>query len=317
MINAITTKIRNIFSAQKRNTQNAVTIMPENIIPFSFYGLDGTWKIRKKASVTSANGWVYNMMNRDTLEKATVKFVRPYSASLVNEYNICKQIHSGSDPKLIIGIPRVIHFQSSKEGQLLVMPLPAPSLQDIFQKYGNFSLKATLMAGLQALKRLELIHGLGIAHGNINPENLALGHECSDTVQLIGFGEAYNFIDMITKLHIKRGSPSYGVKGTMLFKSRWAQRGCLQSRRDDLMSLGYVMVFLFKGLLPWSGSDSQQTTDMKNDFPLQDLTVGMPTELLHYFEEVGTIGFEEKPNYLLLKRLLNKALRSLGHSART
>ena len=39
--------------------------------------------------------------------------------------------------------------------------------------------------------------------------------------------------------------------GTLKFSSANAQRGNQQSRRDDIESLGYTILYLMKGKLPW------------------------------------------------------------------
>lgn len=57
-----------------------------------------------------------------------------------------------------------------------------------------------------------------------------------------------------------------------------------QSRRDDLESLGYVLIYLAKGALPWQGLPAknrkqkyQKITEKKVDTPVEMLCEGLPS----------------------------------------
>ena len=62
----------------------------------------------------------------------------------------------------------------------------------------RLNLRDTLRIGITAIKSLQLLHGLGYIHRNINPENFVLGLERDmadelkrglKDIKLIGFGE--------------------------------------------------------------------------------------------------------------------------------
>jgi serine/threonine protein kinase len=69
---------------------------------------------------------------------------------------------------------------------------------------------------------------------------------------MIDFGLAKRFIDLKTGQHIAYIEGKQ-LTGTVKYASVYTQMGIEQSRRDDLESLGYVLVYLMKGELPWNG----------------------------------------------------------------
>lgn len=67
---------------------------------------------------------------------------------------------------------------------------------------------------------------------------------------MIDLGLAKRYKDPKTGLHIKP-KENRNMAGTIRYASINNHLGYEQSRRDDLEAIGYVLVFLFKGRLPW------------------------------------------------------------------
>ena len=105
----------------------------------------------------------------------------------------------------------------------------------------------------QLLERVQHMHELHYIHRDIKPDNIMMGlGEGSNTVHLIDFGLTRLVIDPKTGKHI----PFVGMKnliGTCRYVSVNSHKGFELSRRDDLITLGYVMINLIKGNLPWQG----------------------------------------------------------------
>ena len=95
------------------------------------------------------------------------------------------------------------------------------------------------------------MHGKGYIHRDIKPENIMMGlGAMSNTVHMIDFGLTRAVIDPNTNEHIPFVVHKNFI-GTCRYVSVNAHKGFELSRRDDLISVGYVIINLIKGKLPW------------------------------------------------------------------
>jgi len=140
-------------------------------------------------------------------------------------------------------IPKFISFSKDKGYNVLVMELLDQSLDNILSKLRRFSVKTVAMLGYQLIKILKYIHDKHIIHRDIKPDNLAMGRkELNGTLYIIDFGLAKKFRSSRTLKQfplIKRHS----LTGTARYASINALQGYEQSRRDDLESAMYVLMF--------------------------------------------------------------------------
>ncbi len=165
------------------------------------------------------------------------------------------------------------------------------------------------------LSILQSLHGQHYVHLDVKPDNFMLGvGELSDQVFLIDFGLAQLFRNLVTRRHIVQ---TYGssVIGTVRYSSINCHLGLTPSRRDDLESLVYVIVYLVKGSLPWQGiivkpSQIHQDEVMR---PKQATTVkalceGLPQPFVEFVEHIQCLGFRDKPDYKCLRSILKKCV---------
>lgn len=100
---------------------------------------------------------------------------------------------------------------------------------------------------------MEFIHSKDYIHRDIKPENFLVGfREKKFLIYLIDYGLSNKFINQKTNEHINF-SDGKSLIGTARFASIYTHLGYEQSRRDDLESLGYLLVYLYSGCLPWQG----------------------------------------------------------------
>eukprot|EP00928_Gymnodinium_smaydae_P044152 TRINITY_DN29474_c0_g1_i1.p1 TRINITY_DN29474_c0_g1~~TRINITY_DN29474_c0_g1_i1.p1 ORF type:complete len:279 (+),score=23.33 TRINITY_DN29474_c0_g1_i1:121-837(+) len=180
----------------------------------------------------------------------------------------------------------------------------------------TFSVHATINLGIEVLCRLQSLHSIGYVHRDVTPANLLSATACgcvSNTVYLVDFGLATRFQDSKTKLH-KQLEEGKKFVGTPRFASIGGHSGLRQSRRDDLQALGYVLVYLAKGRLPWNhvqGSAKEvraKIFQMKQSISVETLCRGLPTCFRAYVQYCSSLKFEERPDYDYLRRLLNEGL---------
>jgi len=89
------------------------------------------------------------------------------------------------------------------------------------------------------------------------------------------------------------------------------------SRRDDLQSLAYMLIYLVKGYLPWDNLNVKKSEekikiilDMKKNINDDSLTEGLPNEIKLFISYTKKLKFDEQPNYNYLKDILNKMINS-------
>lgn len=134
------------------------------------------------------------------------------------------------------------------------MDLLGPSLEDLFNFCSRrFTIKTVLMLADQMIGRIEFVHCKSFIHRDIKPDNflMGIGRHCNKLF-LIDFGLAKKFRDMRTRCHISYREDK-NLTGTARYASINAHLGIEQSRRDDMESLGYVLMYFNRGSLPWQG----------------------------------------------------------------
>lgn len=219
-------------------------------------------------------------------------------------------------------VPRIHWYGSDGDHQALVMDLLGPSLLDLHERCGGaFSLETSVALTEQIISRLEELHSAGLLHRDIKPDNFCMGQEASSTeraVYALDFGCAKRYRDPQSLRHIPEEQGKRMI-GTARYASLRAHLGQQLSRRDDLESVGYLLVWFLKGRLPWQGLDAASTEErmakiaaMKSSLAAAALCEGLPREIEGYVAYCRGLRFEEQPDYARLRSTLRAAL---GHES--
>lgn len=135
---------------------------------------------------------------------------------------------------------------------------------------------------------------------------------------VIDFGLAKRFRDPKTGEHIPYRDGK-NLTGTARYATVNTHLGIEQSRRDDLESLGLVLIYLYKGQLPWQGlpartkKEKYEKIKEKKLFTQVDaLTKGMPAEFEQYLSYCRSMKFEEKPDIAYLRKLFKDLFDTMG-----
>ncbi|CAI9180583.1 unnamed protein product [Rangifer tarandus platyrhynchus] len=220
-----------------------------------------------------------------------------------------------------VGIPQIRWSGQEADSNVLVMDLLGPSLEDLFNFCSRkFTMKTVLMLADQMISRLEYVHTHNLIHRDIKPENFLMGTgQQWKKLFLIDFGLAKKYRDPRTGQHVhyRKGK---SLTGTPHYASICAHLGIRQSRRDDMESSGYVLMYFNRASLPWQGLQAatmkqtlEQISDMKMTTPVDVLCDGFPIQFAMYLKHCRGLSFEEAPDYTYLRRLFRLLFRTLNY----
>ncbi len=155
-------------------------------------------------------------------------------------------------------------------------------------------------------------------HRDIKPDNFLIGlGEKSAYLHIIDFGLAKRYKDSTGK-HIEF-STHKGMTGTLRYASLSSQEGNELGRKDDFESLSYMLVYFFRGSLPWQKAVSANKFDnseaiyqMKKSLNIEEFCSGLPTPIVTFMSYIKNLKFQDEPNYLFLRKLLSEAFRKYG-----
>lgn len=203
------------------------------------------------------------------------------------------------------GFADVFYYGSRGDLNILITELLGKSLDSLLTKSSvGFSLKTVLMLADEMISRLRYLHMKGIVHRDVKPENFVIGTGAnSHVLYLIDFGLVKLYRDASTNRHnlVTSGNSFVGTTG---FASVNTHEGLEQSRRDDMESLAYTLIWLLKGTLPWShvpgtslAEIQRQVYELKRDMSPSDICEGLPHEFEDFLKDVRSLGHEQEPDY--------------------
>ena len=160
------------------------------------------------------------------------------------------------------------------------------------------------LVALQSLDRLEYIHSKNIVHKDIKPTNFCIGKKDPNLVYIIDFGMSKKYRSSRTGKHIKF-KKNKTASGTLNYMSIHHFQGYEYSRRDDLESFGYTLIFLMEKTLPWVKVEKHKINNrekyekiypIKMSITPEKLCEKLPNEFCKYLKYCRKLDFEERLN---------------------
>ncbi|XP_065785311.1 serine/threonine-protein kinase VRK2 isoform X1 [Muntiacus reevesi] len=208
-----------------------------------------------------------------------------------------------------------------KSYRFMVMERLGIDLQKISDQNGTFKKSTVLQLGIRMLDVLEYIHENEYVHGDIKAANLLLGYRNPDRVYLADYGLSYRYCPNGNHKQYQE-NPKKGHNGTIEFTSLDAHKGVALSRRSDLEILGYCLLRWLCGSLPWEWSLQDPVavqaakTNLLDELPesvLQWAPSGSSCrEIAQYLVCAHNLAYDEKPDYQMLRKILNPSGIPLG-----
>jgi serine/threonine protein kinase len=252
-------------------------------------------------------GSIYEGINIRTNEKVAIKIeiITDELKLLKHESNIYRLLAN------VDGVPKIKWYGKDELYYYMVIDLFSESLQDLLDKSKKLSFKVVLQIGINILNILMKIHDNGFIHRDIKPENFLLTLSKPTKVVLIDFGISKPYL--INNQHIVFKDKKKFL-GTLNFASINAHKLYEQSRRDDLESLAYMLIYFFFGELDWMDTVNENKNNcndidmVEKNFESENKYVrtkkeliasnsNIPKVLVDFYKNVRALEFEERPNY--------------------
>ena len=174
------------------------------------------------------------------------------------------------------------------------------------------------------LSVVQSLHDQHYIHRDIKPgnfmirtDNLSPASPMAPTIFLIDFDLAQLYRNPATYLHIPF-TTDHSIVGTLPFASINAQQGNSQSRRDDLESLAYTIIYLALGGLPWTSNSAgfdKALFHKKTSVTVEELCKGLSAPFCKFVTYVRSLGFTERPDYQYLHSILLQCSETMADAA--
>jgi serine/threonine protein kinase len=202
-------------------------------------------------------------------------------------------------------------------------------LDSVIKKPPPYTKEVTgyLIAMLQIISR---VHEAGIVHRDIKPENFMISFPTDEQKQKqkkeVDGEKMLHIIDFgLSKFYMKGdkhviNTHDRSIVGTVRYISKYTHDGDVYSRRDDIISIIYVSIYLLKGTLPWCGlypkkGDTRKKEELVYDKKVKttsdELCEGLPGLFKKLLDYAYSLEFDEKPDYLYMIRQCKLLMRVL------
>jgi len=291
---------------------------PKAVIPgVSTNAVGKNYRVLHKIGMGSF-GEIYLGVDIRTNERIAIKVENRTTKypQLMEEYQVYRAVAKG------VGVPAAIWCGSNSNVHIMVMELLGDSLETLYNLCNRkFSLKTITMLAIQLLNRIEHHHSCNYLHRDIKPDNFLMGPPQSPNAHLlymVDMGLCKKYRDENTLHHIPYrenkkliGTPRYASINTHL--------GIEQCRRDDLESIGYMLIYFFAGKLPWQGLKARnkqekydKISQSKMAISIETLCKGAPPAFKTYLEYCRQLRFTQKPDYKYLRSLFYDLFKQNG-----
>ena len=205
----------------------------------------------------------------------------------------------------------------------LATPFYEMSLHQYVEKIGESGLIHLCEKMITAIRQL---HSAFVVHSDIKSDNFMV--DCRENLVIIDFGLSSLFYNSEKNVY-KENTPCEHMIGSAKYASYNLHLGNTVSRRDDLISIGYLMLTIFGIELPWSASaSSSNALNLEYESLLPPYHVRHPANvqrakykkfetlntyllnlqnhyvnnnLLPYLEKVYALEYEDPPDYASYK----------------
>ncbi len=169
------------------------------------------------------------------------------------------------------------------------------------------------------LERVDTLHSRHLIHRDIKPANFVIGvADNAANVFCVDFGLSKRYRHPKNLHHIPHRD-GRSLTGTPRYASINNHLGIEQSRRDDLESIGYVLIYFLKGTLPWQGLKAKNAQkkyrlilEKKQQVSIAQLCQGCPSQFAEFLAYTRSLKFDAKPDIPYLRKLFRDLYHAQG-----
>ncbi|KIJ05407.1 hypothetical protein PAXINDRAFT_21328 [Paxillus involutus ATCC 200175] len=202
------------------------------------------------------------------------------------------------------GIPGVIWSGTEFEQDVMIFEDLGPTLDDVFKSTGRrLSMNTIVFLAEHLIKFLQHIHSRSYIYSNIRPQNILVGPvlpgQQTNELCLFDFSLTQLYRDPRTYSHVPFLS-SRPLSTILPFASLNHHSGNQLSRRDDLESLAYLLLYLARGSLPWIDTNVTSNSDIlqsKESISVAQLCDALPSPFATFLSYARDLSFTQKPDY--------------------
>ncbi|CAD8065708.1 unnamed protein product [Paramecium sonneborni] len=264
---------------------------------------DNKYIIKNQLS-SGSFGVVYLAIHKVTREEVAVKLEKGEHETLDREVYLLTKLQG------IQGITKLYWFGAEQNYNVMVVELLGKDLGYYNRTYKQLSLKSGLQLLDQLLSVFKSVHQRGIVHRDLKPENIMMGKQNTSIVYLVDFGVSKSILDKGRHIPFKDRK---SFIGTTRYASIAAHKGFEISRKDDLESMMYVIIYLILGKLPWQNLQNIGEKDrtiavgeVKMNTTIDSLCKELPIQFADYLKYLKNLAFEDQPDYDMLKTLMKQ-----------
>ncbi|KAG1474276.1 hypothetical protein G6F56_000455 [Rhizopus delemar] len=250
------------------------------------------------------------------------------------------------------GIPQCHWYGQHDDFDCIVIDLLGPNVNQLKEFTTKLPMEVVIDFGCQMVTMMEHIHNRGLVYRDIKPDNFLFSADyfmpepdmvettdehgmsaikyryptcqeifkkwqvVSPKLYLVDFGLTTWWRNPETKQPYPETKKDYRNKaGTARYASLHVHRGKPHARRDDIESIGYLLLDMIFGTLPWTGIQARNSRagwdrmrQIKEDTFMSDICAGLPKGILEFIEYARKIKFLEEPNYELLRQFLKGSI---------
>ena len=271
------------------------------------------FKLEQKIG-NGAFGEIYAGHDLTTANPVAIKLERKDARYPQLQYE-ARIYHTFQNDPTAVRIPHMYYFGTEGTYNVLVLDRLGENMEQLRKNLpgGCMNIEQIAMVAVSTLRVLEQFHNKGFVHRDIKPENILQRADVASStannnsftqLYLIDFGLSKYMRNPVTGAHIPSRTGKH-LTGTPRYASIGNHRGWEQGRKDDLESLGYVLLYLLHGFLPWQPIDKHSDILEKKQHAHQSgsLFDNSPTIFQHFFQHLNTLNFADRPDYAYLRQL--------------